>query len=272
MGQSPPRAGSGAILDKHLRDRFLADGVITLPGLIPRADAERMAGRLWAALEARYGTVRDRPETWTGERAWKLGEVRKAGAFAPMFSEGLAAVLDEFFGEGRWTPPARPGQPLVTFPTPGAAWTVPHQSWHLDMPPGTQLAPWPDHVRIFTFLADLEPGGGGTVYVAGSHRPAMAALAAMRGERVATSAAVAVALRAASPWVADLCAPGDPAARVRRFMREGGMLDGVPLKVGEMTGAAGDVVLMHPGVLHAGAPNAWTTPRLMLTETVYGTG
>ena len=40
---------------------------------------------------------------------------------------------------------------------------------------------------------------------------------------------------------------------------------GIPLQVVENTGAAGDVILLHPLVLHVAAPNAGTEPRFLLS-------
>jgi UTP--glucose-1-phosphate uridylyltransferase len=45
---------------------------------------------------------------------------------------------------------------------------------------------------------------------------------------------------------------------------------GVPVRVGEMTGRAGDAYVMDPLILHATTSNVLATPRLMLTEWVYG--
>jgi hypothetical protein len=39
-----------------------------------------------------------------------------------------------------------------------------------------------------------------------------------------------------------------------------------------MLGEPGDVILMHPLMLHAPMPNVLATPRMMLTQFVYGRG
>jgi hypothetical protein len=53
-------------------------------------------------------------------------------------------------------------------------------------------------------------------------------------------------------------------------MEAGSELDGVQVRVGEMLGEPGDVILMHPLILHAPTPNVLATPRMMLTQFVYG--
>jgi hypothetical protein len=43
----------------------------------------------------------------------------------------------------------------------------------------------------------------------------------------------------------------------------------VPVRVCEILGEPGDVILMDPLMLHAMTPNVRETPRMMLTEWVY---
>ena len=45
-------------------------------------------------------------------------------------------------------------------------------------------------------------------------------------------------------------------------------LGGVPVRVVELTGRAGDIVIGHPWLLHAPAPNCGTTPRFMTVQRV----
>ena len=86
--------------------------------------------------------------------------------------------------------------------------------------------------------------------------------------RLAMNLMAKEAMKHASPWIAELCSAADNGDRTQRFMREGTELDGVRLVVGEMTGKPGDVWLMHPGTLHAGAMNCGARPRMMLAETI----
>lgn len=64
-----------------------------------------------------------------------------------------------------------------------------------------------------------------------------------------------------------MSAGGEPltAAMSESFLWNDGVDD---LRVVELTGAAGDVILWHPGTLHAACPNVNDTPRLMLTATI----
>ena len=269
MHRAPRPAPKGRSLTQAQRDAFLATGVTHVPGVLPSASVEAMAGRIWTELERRDGIFRGRPETWTKERPSQFGELRKSGAFAAMTGPELRSLLDDFFQPSGWREPRHWGQALVTFPTGRKDWSVPGAAWHLDILPGQRLEPWPAYVRVFAILAPLEPGGGGTLYVAGSYRLTLEARGRMpRGG--ARSAAVREALTRESPWLAELCsAAAADAERTARLMEVGAELRGAALRVAEMTGEAGDVVLMHPATLHAPSPNCRPSPRLMLAESVY---
>jgi hypothetical protein len=246
-------------------DQFLRTGMLRAPGLVPPAAVNAMTDRLWDELERRWRILRDRPETWIAGSPTHLQGPKRAGAFAAMASPGLRALLDEMYAGRGWTGPSHWGQALVTFPGP-AGWTVPHAAWHIDLAYWEDLAPWPGSLRIFVLLAPLAPGGGGTVYVSGSHRLAMRV--AEGDERPLRTAGLKDAVSLRSPWLEALRSAASDDDRIARFMRTGATVDGIELRVVEMTGEPGDVFLMHPGVLHAAAPNASRTPRLMLAETV----
>jgi ectoine hydroxylase-related dioxygenase (phytanoyl-CoA dioxygenase family) len=144
---------------------------------------------------------------------------------------------------------------------------VPHAAWHLDLPASDLLGPLPA-IRAFAFLEPVRPHGGGTLYLAGSHQAVLdRARQGRRGEPL-RSADMRAALKAEEPWLAALLQPGGE-DRARRFMDFGGTLRGRPVRVEEMTGGPGDVIVMHPAMLHAGAQNGLDRPRMMLVETFY---
>ncbi len=45
------------------------------------------------------------------------------------------------------------------------------------------------------------------------------------------------------------------------------VVDGVPLRVVELTGEPGDTVFCHPVMVHCAAPNRGTRPRFMRIKT-----
>jgi hypothetical protein len=67
------------------------------------------------------------------------------------------------------------------------------------------------------------------------------------------------------PYIRDLHTNGDPDERIARFMGRVEFSNEIPLRVIECTGAAGDVILLHPLTLHVAVPNAGHAPRFMLS-------
>jgi hypothetical protein len=54
-----------------------------------------------------------------------------------------------------------------------------------------------------------------------------------------------------------------PADRVATFMDRDTFVEGVHLRVVELTGEPGDMVFCHPVMVHCRAPNRGTRPRFM---------
>ncbi len=61
-------------------------------------------------------------------------------------------------------------------------------------------------------------------------------------------------------YLRDLCTVGEVGARIGRFHERVETIDGIPLQVLENTATAGDVILMHPLLLHA-PPTTTSGPR-----------
>lgn len=257
--ESNPVAYSFSLTSEQ-QTEYGRDGVLFVPGYFPADDIARMADAVWDDLRQRFGIDRNRPDTWTVERPGKFQKLVRSGAFRALGSERLFAIGDALLGPGAWEMPRRFGFPLVTF-----AAQVPERSrplWHTDMPPSTCVGAVPC-IRLFTFLEPVLPRGGGTLFVAGAHRLAMEIAGRTPGQ-IVRSPDVRAALKEEHPWFAKLFSLSDDEAA--RFMTDGAVLNGVKVRVREMIGAPGDLVLMHPAMLHAGTNNLLPRPRMMLTE------
>jgi hypothetical protein len=247
---------------------FEERGFTRLEGVFSREAAEAMQARLWETLGQRLGARRDDPSTWTVEHASGLQALKLDPVFEPIGGAALTGALDTLLGAGRWRPPKNWGQFLVSFPLAGAAWTVPHHVWHTDF--GFHLPP--DRTcgaLVLSFLADVPPRGGGTVLLAGSPELVRRHLA---GDPLAPRRKMAFVRRAllgSDPWLAALSSPGEDQERIARFMEGDHEVDGIPLRVVELSGRAGDVVLGHPWALHATAPNCGERPRRMRVQRVH---
>ena len=123
-------------------------------------------------------------------------------------------------------------------------------------------------LAIFAYLAPVQPRGGGTLVVTGSHR-----LTTPKGPQAANapvrSREVKAYLRTLHPWLRDLWQAGGDPGRIHRYLTKGADIGGIHVQVEELTGEPGDAVIMHPRLLHVVAPNTLGVPRVMLLQFVH---
>ncbi len=235
-----------------LRDAFERDGVVCVAGAISPDDVRAMRDCVReriASLEFVEVTGALRPAPGTELALWAIG---REPALAPL-PAALASAFERVFGPGVWAQVAGElgGLAMPNRPCPGTPWSVCEAAWHVDEP----SEPRPALGRVvlgFAYLDRVEPGGGATVAIAGSHRR-LAALA----DQLAASVTTDVAL--AEPWCADLIHAGG--------QREGCVSDRIPLRVVELTGEPGDIVLLDPRCLHTTSANVSPRPRLTMRMT-----
>ncbi len=251
------------MLTINQRDEFDRLGLVRLPAAIPRAAVEAMCERVWSALASEHGVHRDARETWTVPRPRGFKALERSGAFAHVGSRIVCEALDDLLGRDAWQRPRRWGRVLATFRTAGG-WDVPHDNWHLDFNAPASAVTLPG-VNLFTFLAPVLARGGGTLVVAGSHKLVEDLMVSANSTDAGRSRNVRRRLKRAVPWLRDLWSAGG-LGRAQRFMNEGALSHGVDLRVVELTGEPGDVIVMHPWVFHTIAPNCRKEPRLMLVE------
>ncbi len=73
-------------------------------------------------------------------------------------------------------------------------------------------------------------------------------------------------------WLRVLRRPGDDLERTARFMDRDLDIGGITVRVTELTGQPGDMVLTHPWVLHRSAPNTGSYPPMMMTKNLHRRG
>ena len=152
--------------------------------------------------------------------------------------------------------------PLVCFPRTYGRWDVPSRGLPANLRGQRRRVG-----RLFAILAPLAPKGGATLVATGSHRIVQTLVDGRGYEQ--SSGEVRKRLKAKHRWFAGLMSSDRDRERARRFMDVPTEVDGVPLQVEEMTGAPGDVFLMHPAALHAATPNVLEAPRLVLAQFVH---
>ena len=133
-------------------------------------------------------------------------------------------------------------------------WEVPRSIWHLDMPRSRSIGP--PGPEMFTFLNKVEPKGGGTLILAGSHR-------LLNDVDYLSSKGVKRKLKRHA-YFRELTGKGD--GDRSRFLEEIGYIDNVPVKVVELTGDPGDVYFVDLRLLHSLGANTSDQPRMMIAQ------
>jgi ectoine hydroxylase-related dioxygenase (phytanoyl-CoA dioxygenase family) len=247
--------------DDERLEHFAVHGWMRLRSVFTAAEAAEMRSIVWRALAVVGIDERD-PLTWTTERPEHLQRVRSDPVFRVVGSPRLLQTIDSLLAGQACELPKNWGSPFVAFPA-RQEWSIPSRGWHIDANYSSALSP-PDGVRIHTLFGDVAPRGGATLIVSGSHRLTHAYLR----QRSAPTGARALDYRKLlqeHPYIRDLHAEGDSGARVARFMDGPEEHDGIHLQVVENTGMAGDVMLLHPLLLHVASSNTGTQPRFLLS-------
>ena len=253
---------------KEQHAEFDRVGMIRLPGAIAAGDANQMCDRVWATLLRNYQIRRDVPDSWGSRRVMGTHDLPDSETFAEIGSLAVCEMLDDFLGRGKWQRPQRWASLLVTFPDSRKRWDVPHQAWHLDYPAVRSIQGL-FAVRLFTCLSTLPPGAGGTVFVAGSHRLVESLVRKDGVDRLRSADARKMMIRNCA-WMKALCSiDNNNVDRIQQFMNRSTSFDDVELRVVEMTGEPGDVLLTHPLLLHAPATNCASVPRMVLSSTIF---
>ena len=224
-------------------DGFLRDGYTMVRGAFDAATAAGCRAAIWEVLAGQGVTPDDRC-------TWRRPSIRINTPDSEPFrraggSPALSAAYDVLIGAGAWSPrPDVGGTVPVRFPSeenPGEC------GWHIEGSYDHEGALW-TNVRSRTrgllalfLFSDVGPSDAPTKLILGSHRYAAAALAT-RGEA------------------------GMPANDVTDMLRPSTFCRATA----DAVGAAGDVILCHPFLVHTATwPHRGTEPRMMAQPGVY---
>jgi len=251
-------------LSSEERAAFDRDGFVRIAAAFPRADAARIEAEWWAELADVWGARPDDPSSWRPPKG-DLKRPKTAASERLMETPRVRGALDALLGQGEWDWPRDWGRAVVTMPSgaPPQAWDVPARVWHWD-----GLIAWNlerlASLFVAAFVGDVRPAGGGTTVLAGSPRLLLQKRAEFGAGRGELETMRRDRFSRCDPWLAALTghAPSPP-DRIAAFMGEGATVDGVDLRVVELTGEPGDMVFCHPLLLHCVAPNCRETPRFM---------
>lgn len=250
--------------DDQTLEHFRTHGWMRLRQAFSADEAARMQEVVWAGLE-RVGVRRDAPSTWTIERPTHLQHLKTHPAFEAVGSERLLAAVEAILETRTFERPKTWGALFLAFPG-GGEWEVPAEGWHADANYRSQLSP-PKGVQIHSLFGPVAPRGGATLVLSGSHRLIHRWFQQNPPPPEARSAALRKLLLA-HPYLRDLHRRGDRERRIERFMGRSEEVEGVPLRVVENTGAAGDVMLLHPLVMHVASRNTGDVPRFLFSGSI----
>jgi hypothetical protein len=185
------------------------------------------------------------------QQTGRLGQmVKVSGDVRNLFTSELMASVGDLIGSaGRVSGPVP--QLLLSFPH-SEEWSLKALNWHLDLAvPKVDVIPG---VQAFVLIDDLQPRGGATLALAGSHKLPYG----REGDR--GSSAAVLRTHAVFSRLFDGSTPSP-----EKFF-EPHSVNGVDVFIVEMSGKAGDVFLMDMRVLHSPSVNATRNIRMMVTS------
>ncbi len=248
------------------REHFDTYGFVRVTAAFTADEAEQMRDVVWREL-AKQGIERDAPSTWLNESPAHLQSLKGHPAFTAVGSERTVGAIDDLVGVGRWRQPADWGAYFLLFPT-FRTWTVPWKAWHIDHDYNAPLTPLTG-LKVHAMFGDVAPRAGGMTILTGSHRMVAQHFAANPPPPGAKGAQLRKSLMRSYEYLRDLGTDGDPEKRIARFFDREEEVEGIPLRVDELTATAGEIILMHPLMLHTRPTNAGSYPRFLLNKDLY---
>lgn len=223
------------ILTQEQVTKFIDEGYVLVRKAFHRDTAAQLLPHVWSRLSEDPND----PSTWKNSYA-QIEDVIYDGPVADIFTPRFCSSIDELAGKGRWTTRQGFGWVILRFPGfAGSEWEPPTSGWHVDGIDYQHHLTSPEIGLVgIEFLTDIKPGGGGPAIRIGSHK------------------AVSRLLKRFEPQ-------GVTYLQLRAIAEE---LKGFP--VVEVIGDAGDVVWLHPHVIHARSPNVQNTIRVAANRSI----
>lgn len=264
-----------SVLSEAQIQHFVEKGWVQLEQAFPRENALAAQDVVWRHFKQKFGVDKSDRNTWTTPRI-HLTDIQETQKFyeQPEFmscnTERLFGAIEDLVGRGRCVntgvPNARFGTMAVTFYS-DDPWDVPTVGWHYD---GNFFTHYVDSLEqgllVLCLFSDISgPQCGGTLFVEGSHN-VVAKVLYQNPDGLDYREANMKAFET-NPWLRELVGstketPGTN--RIEKYMNQPyDDPDGYQLRVVEAMGNAGDIVLLHPFMIHAASPNTLGTPRFL---------
>ena len=247
---------------------FEKQGYVHIREAFRRANALAMQEFMWSRLKALHNIERSDRSTWS-DNTNGLNKSAKASVYSGIGSHRLCSTINQLLGPGAWQVPKSWGGFLITFPQGSRdSWELTRKNWHWDGKPS-------DHFKalnglfILMLFSHIEPRGGGTLLLSGSHQLISRFVEAGRQKQKPINLN---RFRLSHPWIAELAGMKsrikDRNERLQYFMQKDTEVDGVSVRVIEVTGEPGDVFLCHPSIFHAASFNHSDVPRFMRVKRI----
>ena len=242
--------------------RFERDGYVVVRQAFSPADALAMERRWWSELEDTHDIRRDDRSSWR-QIPGDLKAAKRDPIQARILTGRVRGVFDDLLGKAAWSPPRDWGRAIVTFPEPGA-WEVPTRLWHWDNLCDLHIDQ-PRALFVVSFIGSVAPRSGGTLILSGSPRLLIQQERRIpASQRGGSGTSLWERFHRSHPWLMALTGQApSPADRTAAFMAGETIVEGVPLRVVELTGEPGDMVFCHPVMVHCRAQNRGARPRFM---------
>jgi Phytanoyl-CoA dioxygenase (PhyH) len=212
-------------------DAFIERGWTRLRHAFPGAVAEAVR----RDLGRRIGIDLEQPEQWAQPKVW-LQEMMTESPYTDALTERFQSAVDQLVGPGRWKMEQEMGWWPITFP--GFDDPPYGDDWHIEGGWFRHYVHSPEQALVTLFcFSTVDPGGGGTLLVEGSHHLA------------------AGLIWDAEPNGLDADDLDGPLTAILDRQAWSGMV--------EVVAEEGDVVLAHPLLFHASNPNHGARPRVM---------
>jgi hypothetical protein len=224
------------VISKQEAEQFIEEGYVIIREAFSRNTAAQLANEVWEIIPENPLD----PSTWT-RPAVEIQRVIKSPTAQEIFTKRYTDSVNELVGEGLWkTNMDSFGWIPIRFPGFASPSSFPPASgWHVDgMNFNHRLTSGEVALAGMELYTDIERNGGGTVLRIGSHKYI-------------------------GNIISEHSAQGISYEELYRISNEASHFEAK-----EAYGSAGDVLWMHPFLIHARGPNLRNTPRIAANRTI----
>ena len=275
------------VLSPEQIEHFITRGWTKIEAAFDPAGAQQCQDFLWGKLNERYKIVRENPATWQLPMAF-IAENYNTPPFNACATETLRDGVIDLVGKNRWVAENETGYwgwwPVNFSVGADQAWDVPCDQWHFDGPEhGNFVNQASNGLLMVCLFSELGPRGGGTLIVEGSHQIVARYLEKDPGQSQKEAIKGCIASSDYLQALSDCEGENAPASgawkkhsgpivprefkvtpRVEEFMNQSFVDEHeTELRVIELTGKPGDVILGHPFMFHSPSFNHSGVPRFM---------